>query len=43
MYQCLYNLNKANDQGVKRFCEQTNMIEIFYCSLIGRHEMYCYV
>ena len=33
MYQSLYNLGKTNDEELKRFCEQTNMIEIFYYNL----------
>ena len=33
MYQSLHNLGKTNDQGLKRFYEQTNMTEIFYYNL----------
>ena len=30
----VYSLDKANDQGLQRICEQTNMIEIFYYNLM---------
>ena len=33
MYQCFYNLDKTNNQELKRFCEQINMIKIFYYDL----------